>query len=160
MRGLWLSRSRIEPLVGGLRRCARRVGGRGFRSALLGLRGPRRLRRRLALLLRPLRRACGWRPLLDLLARAGWLLTATRRHLLGMSWLRWRSRLSWLRCAGLLLSALGGLFLVRLTTLVGWVRGFGLSELSHPIKLLRHGGTTAPWPDHKGHRAREGNLPL
>ena len=126
----------------------------GFRSALRGLRGPRRLSRGLALLLCPLRRrACDW-------WRTGWLLRATRRHLLGMPWLRWRRRLPRLGGTGLLLSALGGLFLVRLTTLVGWVRGFGLSELSHPIKLLRHGGTTAPWPDHKGRRAREGNLPL
>jgi hypothetical protein len=40
------------------------------------------------------------------------------------------------------------------------MRGFRLRELNHPVKLLRHGGTTAPRPDHKGHRAREGNLPL
>jgi hypothetical protein len=118
------------------------------------------LSRGLALLLRSLRRACDWRPVLDLLARAGWLLNATRRHLLGMPWLRRRGRLSWLGCTGLLLSAFWGLFLVRLTAFVGRMRGLGLRELNLAIKLLRHGGTTAPWPDHKGRRAREGNLPL
>jgi hypothetical protein len=77
-----------------------------------------------------------------------------------MLWLRRRRRLRCLGRTGLLLSALGGLLLVRLTTLIGRMRGFSLRELNHPIELLRHGETTAPWPDHKGGRAREGNLPL
>jgi hypothetical protein len=130
------------------------MGRLGFGSALLGLRGPWRLSRRLALFLRPQRRrACDWR-------RARWLLSTTRRHLLGMPWLRRRCRLPWLGGTGLLLSALGGLFLVRLTTLIDRMRGFSLRELNPRIELLRHGGTAAPWPDHKGGRAREGNLPL
>jgi len=47
-----------------------------------------------------------------------------------------------------------------LTSLIGRMRGFSLRELNPRIELLRHGGTAAPWPDHKGGRAREGNLPL